>query len=290
MIIQSVTDPEELRHAHEVVRRLDQWRVLADRFPREQRVPNGPGSDLDGDDAVTAYMQVSHTIQTCLGMAHDNMRAVDEILRPGGELRAPMYAHYPVLRSILEASATAKWILLPEDRRGRVSRALRFRLTDLKHDRDLNAEIRNTLSQLADRPDEEDLAKWEDGIKLRDAQRTQTIREIANDQKIAWSEIKDGLPGTVRVIREVSGVPGAPGWYVAHLWKIMSGLSHPSVSRSVNHSSVDERSERADGVLDALVSASMRWTSECVMAAMLTTHDAVGLYVGRKQIPMGPRH
>ncbi|WP_017831553.1 hypothetical protein [Microbacterium sp. UCD-TDU] len=57
-------------------------------------------------------------------MAADNMRALGVLLFPNDRLSMPLYAHYPILRSILEASAQVKWLLEPEERTERVTRML----------------------------------------------------------------------------------------------------------------------------------------------------------------------
>lgn len=244
-----------------------------------------PLSDLFRDDQATAWMQVSHTIETCLGMAHENIRAVEEMLRPQGELRVPMYAHYPVMRSILEAAAEAKYILEPDDRRERIARALRSRLSDVKYDGELRDEIWSTMLEMEEGPTTEELAEYDRLEALKHAKHMEKIKLIAREQGIPWASVKAGLPGTARMIRSVGSAPGAPGGYVTHLWKIMSGLSHPSVSRSVNHSMIEERSESSSGVIDALVTASLEWTSNSLTAALGMTLDAVNLFAVRRASP-----
>ena len=283
--IQTVTDPEELRHAADIIRRLDQWQLLKDEFDTERAKPLAPMSELFRDDQQTAWMQLSHIVETCLAMAHDNLRALDEMLRPQGELRVPMYAHYPVLRSILEASAEAKWILLPDDRMERITRALQSRVSDLKFDAELQAEIRSTLLQMDDPLGPEAIGEYDTTRKLRHAKHMLKIKEIAAEQGIPWSSLKEGKPGTARLIRSVSGHPGAPGGYVTQLWKIMSGLSHPSVSRSVNHSTIEERGESRGGVVEARVTADLSWTSQAITAVVGTTLDSVRLFSARRQTP-----
>lgn len=74
--------------------------------------------------ATTAWMTSSHLVNATLLMAADNMRALGVLLFPNDRLSMPLYAHYPILRSILEASAQVKWLLEPEERTERVTRML----------------------------------------------------------------------------------------------------------------------------------------------------------------------
>lgn len=67
----------------------------------------------------------------------------------------------------------------------------------------------------------------------------------------------------------------------------MSGLSHPSVSRSVNHSSVDriENSHNLDdGTFLGKLSASLEWTEQALTVTLNTTSEAITLFTQRQSI------
>jgi len=105
-----ITDEDELAQAAELRRRLRQAPLLLERHAQLPAVP-ALGSDLAGDDIATAWMNSSHLVNVTLLMAADNMRALGVLLFPNDTLSMPLYAHYPVLRAILEASALVKWLL-----------------------------------------------------------------------------------------------------------------------------------------------------------------------------------
>jgi hypothetical protein len=287
-----VTDPDELAHALTIHLRLQQGRHIHKRFERAAATGPTPGSELALDDVATAWMNSSHVVITALSMAADNIRAVGGLLEPtdDGDLVVPMYAHYPIIRSVLEAAAEAKWLLLPDDRKERITRLLRARLTDAKQDADLAKIDRETAASLDDAPDASLLAEQEQIAKNRFARDLEKIRAIGREQGISWNDVKAGLPPWIHIIRAVCVVeatPGSirvPGGYAAGIWKIISGLSHPSTTRSVNYSSLERTSQSNDGVFDAQVTASFRRTVEAMTVAWNTTNEAIELFERRQRL------
>lgn len=278
-----VTDPEELEHAAAIVKRIQQIPLLIDRHNRTLSSP-APGSDLAGDDAATTWMNASHLVSASLTMATENMRAVGTLLAPQGELMVPMYAHYPILRSVLEAAALSKWILLPDDRTERIARVLRARTSDARHDKDLHAEEVSTIRAMGG-AHEEALQRDEERARERYARDIAKIQSIATTHAIPWAKLKNGLPPWVHLIRDACAVDAGPDWiavpggYAAGMWKIMSGLSHPSTTRTVNHSAMDRLEDKStDGTILARFSASLRWTNEAINVAWNTTQEALALH------------
>lgn len=119
-----LTDEEELRQAADIRRRIEQVPLLLTRYEQLLPVP-ALGSDLAGDGMAAAWMTSSHLVNATLLMAADNMRALCGLLLPEDRLSMPLFAHNPLLRSILEASALGKWLLGPDDRTERIIRMLR---------------------------------------------------------------------------------------------------------------------------------------------------------------------
>lgn len=289
-----VTDPAEQERARTIVARLEQGRSIHARF--EQAVATRParGSELFGDDEVTSWMHTSHVVTSALTMATDNIRALDGMMLVAEKhLVVPMYAHYPILRSVLEASALAKWILLPNDRKTRVTRLLRARLNDAEQDRAL-AKVKRAIVVPGD--DEALLATLESGeqqAKLRYARDLEKIRSIANDQGILWEVLKSDrgfvLPW-VHIIKAVSADAivdprSDTSEYAAYIWKVMSGLSHPSTTRTDNHSSMEATSTAIDGLIETRISASLKETVDAITIAWTTTLDAIKLLERRQSVP-----
>jgi hypothetical protein len=289
--LQPVTDPAELEHASTLTRRIVQARTVHERCHLVIQATPEPGSDLAGDDAATAWMYSSHLVKTALTMASDNLRAVTEMLLPGDHLVVPLYAHYPVLRSVLEAAALAKWLLAPAEREERIVRALRARATDAKHDLELAREERETVRAMDEAPNAADLAKHELAAKQRYARDLAKIRDIAQQQGIPAAAAAKDLPPWIHIIRAVCTVESSsewvrvPGGYAASVWKIMSGLSHPSASRSINHSVVEELPNGREGnVFTGLVTASLHWTVQAMAVGMNTTSEALDLLEQRQRL------
>lgn len=286
-----VTDEEELRQAAEIRRRLEQAPLLLSRHNQLPTVP-AVGSALAGDDAVTAWMTSSHLINATLLMAADNMRALGVLLVQGDRLSMPLFAHYPILRSILEASALVKWLLEPDDRTERIVRTLRTRWTDSIHDRDLKKEEVEMVKAMG-APDAEELRRAETAIAQRYARDVAKIREIADASSIPHSVVKKGQAPWVHMVRAVCTVAAGqdwiaiPGQYAASTWRSLSGLSHPSFGGAVNNSSMQEISEGSSaGNLFARFSADLGVTQRAVDVAWNTFQEAVNL-VGRRYATLG---
>lgn len=270
-----------------IERRLRQARITRGAFEIVSNRGVGAGSELAIDDAATKWMHLSHVVTMALTMATDNVRALEGVLRPSKTLEVPMYAHYPILRSILEASALAKWILLPEQRAVRIERLLRARFDDITQDTAL-ARVQLDAVQNLDEPPSRDLL---DAQRALDEQRrsrdTAKVREIADAFEISWSSVTRGLPPWIHLIRDVCTLPAGehgirvPGDYAAMQWKIASGLSHPSMSRSARNSDLDRLAESVDGVAHVRLTASLRSTHEAMLVAFFTFREAVDLFEKR---------
>lgn len=277
-----VTDEGELVQAAEIRRRLEQAPIV---LARHERLPALPalGSDVASDDIATAWMTSSHLVNATLLMAADNMRALGVLLFPDGRLSMPLYAHYPILRSILEASALVKWLLEPEEQTERVARMLRTRWSDSLHDRDLKQEEVATVKAMADY-DAEGLSRAEAAIAARYARDVAKIREIAEAFSIPHAVVKRGRAPWVHMVRAVCTVEegadwiAVPGEYAASTWRALSGLSHPSYGGVVNSSSMQRIADgSSDGTVLARFSADLGVTQRAVEVAWNTTQEAIEL-------------
>lgn len=281
-----VTDEDELRKAADIRRRIEQAPILLARHEELLTVP-AIGSDLAGDDAATAWMTSSHLVNATLLMAADNMRALCGLLLPGDRLSMPLFAHYPLLRSILEASALVKWLLEPDVRTDRITRMLRARWSDAIHSRDLKKEDVATVKALG-AYDVDELSRAEAAIAQRYARDVAKVRQIEGDFSISHSEVKRGQAPWVHMVRSVCTVAAGPDWiaipgeYAASMWRSLSALSHPSFGGAVNNSSLEEIADGAsEGNLFARFSADLGVTQRAVDVAWNTFQEAVSL-VGQR--------
>lgn len=293
-----VTESSELAHAATIRKRLQQSYVLLQRFDLASDDYTPVGSIIAGDDSATAPFQTSHTVATALTMATENIRSLHRLLLVDERLVVPMYAHYPVMRSILEAASLAKWILASDDRQERVLRSLRARAEDIKQDHSLRKNEIETLRSMdfVDTESETWHARIEDAAASnarRYAADQQKIRELTQRNGLSWQIVKGGLPPWIHLIESVSTIGRSaewntiPGSYAAGIWKVMSGLSHPSVSRSVNHSSIDRVDGSrgvASGTFMGKLSASLEWTDQALTVALNAASDAITLFTQRQRV------
>lgn len=273
-IRQDVSDPDEARLAGELVRRLSYVDAVLDRHDAVTSRTPAPWSQLGADDAATRWLQASHQLATILGMSVDNLRVVREMLISDGKMIVPMYGHYPVLRSAIEASALAKWIAVPDDQAERLRRSLSARIADLNEDKDLHEEAMKAAA-LYGGIEASVLKRGDEAFKDGDVKARRVIREICLERDIPWSRVNQGLPGYARIIRVVGDAGEVPGNYAASVWRIISGLSHPSASRATRYSALEVLGESKDGVLNARLSASLQWTQAATMVAISLTLDAL---------------
>lgn len=309
-----ITDAQELEHAATIYKRLQQSLVLLERF--ELAVSNHApvGSVLAGDDAATTPFHTSHTVITALTMATENIASLHRLLLVDDQLLVPMYAHYPVMRSTLEAASLARWILAPDDRHERVLRSLRARAEDVVQDHSLRKnEVQTMRSMDAVGGDQETWNARVDSAEESNAQQyaadLQKLREVTRRHGLSWQAVKGGLPHWISLIESVSTVERGtewmtiPGSHTAGVWKVMSGLSHPSVSRTVNHSSLDRigddkpsspsssspsssSTKSTPGTFLGKFSASLDWTNQALTVTLSATSEAITLFTQRQNVEL----
>ena len=92
------------------------------------------GSLLAADDATLGEYPASEIVETCIVAAIDCLAAIHTLMvDEDGGTQLHAFAQYPLLRTVLEASAQALWVLGPDDQQERIIRNLRLRATEFKH-------------------------------------------------------------------------------------------------------------------------------------------------------------
>ncbi len=194
-----------------------------------------PGSSLASDDDILRPLQTSHTIGHCLSMAEDQLRALRILLTDHtGEhhFSFPMAAHNANIRSALESSSLAIWLLSPPDQSERLRRSLRSRQYELNHERALYQTL--TADAPGDLPatrkkhsrDRQQLMKSHQGQK-------RLLRQAADQAGINLGSL-ESFPGFREIVGEASLTLGLPATHGSGLWQAVSGLSHPSALRQIN--------------------------------------------------------
>lgn len=243
-----------------------------------------PHSQLAADDRATAWLQLSHGVRSYMNLAADTARALPRMLIVDGALTVPMHAHYPLLRSLIEASAQTVWVLQPDDHPERVQRSLRARVTEQKWDADLNNEVMRS-AELYGATTNDELSVGAAKFQQRDTRLRAKLRALSDAAGLDWGITSSGLPATATILRRVGGIENVPGELAASIWRLISGLTHPSASRTTHYSHLEIMRESPQGVLSARLTASMGWTLHALVVALGLFATAVSLYRIRRTKP-----
>lgn len=235
------------------------------------------GSALDQDDVLLKPLNTSHLVGHCLAMAEDQLRAIRSLLTDHTgqhELSLPMAAHNANVRSALESSSLAIWLLSPEDRKIRVSRSLQSRQNELLHERALFQTLTETSPE--DEP----------AVRKSNARQRQVLMKRIQAQKRLAAQVAEraGLdigqlapfPGFREIVGEASHFIGVRRSQGSGLWQALSGLAHPSALRQINMSQREVVSEDDDN-LHVLFTASPVSVLAGVLAAVGHFKGAVSL-------------
>lgn len=168
------------------------------------------GSSLQGDDAATPYESVSDLIASHFAVATDQLHAVKLAVESGqeeGHLNILPMAMYTLIRSAVETTGTAIWLLAPSSRDERVLRALQL---TYEHRRNLHT-IAEEMGDTEDAGFERMTSRVE---QLRDARpglRGRSVKKLKT--------VTDRLDGIATLVPELAMPP-------LTLWRMASGLAH----------------------------------------------------------------
>lgn len=269
-----VTDADETADSHELARRLHQIDGLVDRYSRIAQLRAKPTSELGDDDRRTHWLQLSHYVSACMSMATDSLLATKQLLMPDGEqLEHRVTAQFPLLRSTLESASTALWLLRPDDQRDRIVRLLQLRTTDV----DYNLRFVKAATRLIDNTTKDGRSAAQKGIReatKRKRLHLEKIATIAAANDITPEEYAEGAPGYERIVEEATHSPDLAGTHASTVWRMISGLTHPSPLRVMDTSKHGEPVDNDDGTLYVLSSMSLGTTTVALLAAMMTYRQA----------------
>jgi hypothetical protein len=244
-----------------------------------------PGSELADDDRATAPFHTSHLVHYALNVASDALGTTLVLMDDGTDIRVPIIGLYPLLRTVIEGSALATWLVAPVDRDERVKRTLDTRLSDVLHD-DKAVIVAATIEP-------------SDGARDR-SEKSKTLRENARHVRLQKRRLRDhaarvgvtldqsGRPGFGPMLQAVAPVIGMSVGEVRGVWHFVSGLTHPSLSRAISMAEVELRGPRGDdGTRLATMSANLTTVNMAIDAALLgykTALEVVGHRGGRKDL------
>jgi hypothetical protein len=279
----------ELDLASQLNARLDMVDALCERWERVGGVRINPRSEMGHDDAHTAWRHLSHTVTLGLNVATDNLRAFRDLVRRDEQLIVPQFAHYPVLRAALEGASLSLWLLAPDDPRDRIGRLLRAAMAEIEDEARL---VRQVIRAIADDPDNPSAAA--ESSRATAQSRATTDEHIAQLRRIADrvgltdpTKAKRAV-GYAEIVRAATSAAGTNGYYGETVWRMISGLAHPSLMRAVTRSTVEELTDNGDGTFHALVTTDLGLTRTALEAACMNTKAALDLYGARKIRPADP--
>jgi hypothetical protein len=252
-----------------------------------------PGSDLAGDDELTSPYQTSHVAGHALSFGLDMLRTARIVLvnpEKQNGLRMPLFGVFPVLRSAMEAGAEAVWLLADDDRHERVGRTLRARWEDI---------IRDDQAVLAstDEDDNDGPAERSGKSKMRrensKAVRAKKGRLRAVAKKVGVTEevLTLGLPGFGPMLKETARYTGIQSNYQRGVWHWVSGLTHPSMSRAISMSVVEDKGPASAEVVSAELTADPTTIGLALDSALLLHWRALELAAlrgGRPEVSWQP--
>lgn len=269
---------------------LDQMAAIIRRHTKLITPQPQPRSELASDDALTDPLHTSHLVTYAQTVAIDNLKALRALLLQGDGLTLYQVAQYPLLRAAIESSAEVVWLLGPDDQRERVRRLLVARTAEFTYDRRMVAEA-------GARRDGDSAATSKTRARLRqDAARSHKtnlghLRQVGARVGLTETEfIGTDLPWQ-DIIEDASQVALQPVPEVGiTLWRVASGFSHPSSSRSLMMAVIEQDGEPIGDVIPARVSASVENVASTATAAVALLQHSERLIRYRKIKVAGGTH
>lgn len=251
------TEREEQATALEIKAQLDSIPDLIKRHDENYGRTTVPGSKLHADDASTHPIRMTSAIQYCLNMAIDALRALRTLLVQQDGLVFPQTAHYPLIRTVMESSAQAIWLMSPLNQRERVVRLLCIANSEAIHDRRLvdamaAADPGDTKSN---RSDKNEMLRTASKQK-RDA--NNAIRTVAHPFTITIAEYEGASLQYGEMIGAAALAIGAKPSFTRAMWHMASGFTHPSSSRGAMASIIDRSGPDEGDVLQVRMSTDMQ--------------------------------
>lgn len=285
-VVVPVTDEAELYDVEKLRERLER---VPDMLKRWGRVANAGAqfrSEMAMDDAATGWLRLSSSVHMAMQHSADTLQALHRLIPPNGETPIPFVSHYAVARSGIEASALALWLLGPDDPKVRIARHLRNIMREVEEETSFG---RRAVEASRHYPEIGTNAAIDKERKRMKAWRKKRLEEVQRIASAAGIEVPPGdwQVGFAEIVRDATEGTNLPGIFGEIVWRELSGLTHPSLSRAV-------RAHRSEIVSDDAAMYNAMWSSStnlvriAVEASMSQFIQAVDLFAGRKLRPGNP--
>jgi hypothetical protein len=253
-----VTDPAEQARL-ETLRGLF---VVVDRLRSQLPRSPDPTSSLARDDVETDPYQLSHLVNMKIGIALDQMHALDNLVIKAEALHP--FAMFPLIRSAIENAATALWLLQPGNRTERVTR--RWRL----------AKMESTYIENFHRSTGGSLAKGRTAVE-----RLARYKELAARGGITGNLLK---ATSTDILQEVDAELKS-GLSIEAAWQICSGVTHGQQWAVLTLLDIELQPTLRSDLHGAMVTAGVQqvlWGAGCTYKVL---DSAVNLYANRSRAP-----
>ncbi|NUJ89664.1 hypothetical protein HOW07_16740 [Plantibacter sp. MCCC 1A11337] len=274
-----MVDAEALATVSAIRNRLSVVPELLDRWNRVSRVGAGPRSELAQDDIITSWTHLSSHAHHSLNHAADCLRALTTLIPSGGPLSIPLVAHYPVARSGLEAASVALWVLHPDEPKARVERHLRNLWREVRDE----ASLSNASENYVRDGQAPMLDQHRKGQKAWRKRYVDQIRGVAGRAGVPDPTLVKHAVGFAEIVGQATEATGVMGGYGEMVWRLISGLSHPSMLRSIHFMHGTEMAVDDDGLVNMQVTNNVETLRLTVDALLLQFQTAVET-LGRRKI------
>ncbi len=282
------SEEDEQAAAGRLIDVLNQMAAVIARHEKLMQTPSQVRSELASDDAMTAPLPTSNLVIYSQNVAVDNVKALRALLLQGDGLTLYQVAQYPLLRAAIESSAEVIWLLGPDQQSDRVRRLLIARASEYKYDRALVATA--TVENANDGPaTKKERARIRQGGARQHKNNLRSLRQIGAKAGLSEDEyIGTDLPWQ-DIIEYASRLALAPSPEIGPtLWRVASGFSHPSSSRSLMMSVIEQDGETVGDDIPARVSASVQNVASTAQAA-LTLLKRSELLIRYRRLKPAPR-
>jgi hypothetical protein len=264
--------------------------------------PIKEGSRMAEDrDAAPDLLNLPMMSHTYLAGSANFLQGLYRIMRPLPKvLELPRMATYPLIRGVIESSGQTVWLLGPDERRERLLRLLQLEKTEMDHD--------GRYIKIATAPHDGDTHEQRSHIAkvLASAEQERSVRwkrllDAAAILGIDQSEFEHGVRGGWDTVisqaiaqeydRDKEQGPGNDshwqGRYSASVWFFISGLSHPSMSRTWAGSLHELGDVGEDGLASVKWSANPAIVRDALSLALRLHMRALRLWAEASGSPFG---
>lgn len=107
------------------------------------------------------------------------------------------------------------------------------------------------------------------------------MTKIAEAEGISVDDYTGGAPGHGVIVEQATDYPDLNGGYASTVWRLISGLTHPSPLRMMSTSKHGGTVDNEDGTLYVVASMNLAHTTNALLAAMMTYRQATETLAAR---------